>query len=179
MKNSNNTEDGRWGRYGVLCPADDEGEEETSKRRRVAEDQGADDEVKQDEDQGEEEARSVKAPPVPATPSKAEVAQHRLTHRPFRSWCPHCVRGKGRADKHRKSSQKDDETAIPKLCSDYFFIGRRRPLERKERKKRKPQREKGKPRSSSSKIRSAAPYLLTLVLAKAHTKLLRRDSVPT
>ena len=30
----------------------------------------------------EEEARKVKAPPVPPTPSREEVANHRLTHRP-------------------------------------------------------------------------------------------------
>ena len=45
---------------------------------------------------GAEEAREVRAPPIPATPSLEEVTQHQLTHRPFRSWCPHCVRGKGR-----------------------------------------------------------------------------------
>jgi len=27
-------------------------------------------------------------------PSDAEIRAHNLTHLPFRSWCPHCVRGK-------------------------------------------------------------------------------------
>ena len=27
----------------------------------------------------------------PARPSEAEVAEHSLTHLPFRDWCPHCV----------------------------------------------------------------------------------------
>ena len=56
-----------------------------------------DDEQKQGEGeegpQGEEEVRRVKQVLIPNTPSRAEVLEHRLTHRPFRSWCPHCVRG--------------------------------------------------------------------------------------
>ena len=43
----------------------------------------------------EEEARTVHAPPIPNTPTLEEVRQHRLTHYPYRSWCPHCVRGSG------------------------------------------------------------------------------------
>ena len=37
MKNSHHESEGRWGRYGVLCPADEEDAEEASKKRRVAE----------------------------------------------------------------------------------------------------------------------------------------------
>ena len=73
-----------------------------------------------------EEVREVKAPAVPLLPSKEEVLRHRLTHRPFRSWCPHCVRGKGREGPHRKSQQKDTFQGTPKLVSDYFYIGQRK-----------------------------------------------------
>ena len=65
-----------------------------------------------------EEVREVKAPAIPLLPSREEVLRHRLTHRPFRSWCPHCVRGKGRESQHRKSPQKDVVQGIPKLVSD-------------------------------------------------------------
>ena len=75
----------------------------------------------------EEETREVSAPPIPATPTREEVERHRRTHRPFRSWCPHCVRGKGRADRHMASGQKGVESGIPKLASDYFFIWQKRP----------------------------------------------------
>ena len=75
------------------------------------------------EETGEEEARNVKSAPIPTLPSEAEVAQHRLTHRPFRSWCPHCVRGKGRCDPHKRSGQKDEQSGIPKIASDHFFVG--------------------------------------------------------
>ena len=80
-----------------------------------------------------EEVKEVTAPPVPTLPSIAEVLKHRLTHRPYRSWCPHCVKGKGREDKHGQSSQKFIVPGIPKIVADYFFIGRRRSANRTER----------------------------------------------
>ena len=69
---------------GELCPAVDVDEGAPgSKRSRVEEGDGNPAEV---QDQGEsEEARQMKAPPIPSTPSREEVRQHRLTHRPFRS----------------------------------------------------------------------------------------------
>ena len=80
-----------------------------------------------------EEAREGKALPIPDTPSRQEVLLHRLTHRPFRSWCPHCIRGKGRAAQSRKSPQKGEHGEVPKLVSDYFFVGQRRPANQVER----------------------------------------------
>ena len=41
---------------------------------------------------------------VPVLPSEAEVEQHELTHLPFRSWCRHCVRAKGKESPHSESS---------------------------------------------------------------------------
>ena len=85
------------------------------------------------EEEAEGEARAMRSPTIPITPSQAEVMQHRLQHYPFRSWCPHCVRGKGREDRHTKSGQKGEFGGIPKLASDYFYIGIRRPQDRAER----------------------------------------------
>ena len=97
---------------GVLQPVvEEEGKEECMG-------QGGDEEPKDEE---LEEAREVKGPSIPYTPSRAEVIQHRLQHHPYRSWCPHCVRGKGREDRHSKSNQKDSFGGIPKLASDYFL----------------------------------------------------------
>ena len=41
---------------------------------------------------------------VPVFPSEAEVEQHELTHLPFRGWCRHCVRAKGKESPHHESS---------------------------------------------------------------------------
>ena len=57
-----------------------------------------------DEQEGElEEARKAKGIKAPTKPSKEEVNEHMLTHLPFRSWCPHCVRGKSKGRPHRKT----------------------------------------------------------------------------
>ena len=45
---------------------------------------------------GAAEAQPARPGIVPVLPSEAEVEQHELTHLPFRSWCRHCVRAKGR-----------------------------------------------------------------------------------
>ena len=55
--------------------------------------------------------------------SAEEKARHELTHMPFRAWCPHCVRGRGRNRPHLKKKEKDGEVAdnVPKIAMDYFF----------------------------------------------------------
>ena len=55
--------------------------------------------------------------------SAEERARHELTHMPFRAWCPHCVRGRGRNRPHLKKKEKDGEVAdhVPKIAMDYFF----------------------------------------------------------
>ena len=78
----------------VLYPAED-ADESAAKVRRIIKAQSADGssprerEVQKDSEKFEEEARAVHAPPIPMTPTREEVAAHRLTHRPYRAWCPH------------------------------------------------------------------------------------------
>ena len=47
-----------------------------------------------------QESIQVKSLRSPSAPSRQEVLEHSLTHFPFRSWCPHCVKGKAKASKH-------------------------------------------------------------------------------
>ena len=39
------------------------------------------------------------------SPSAEEVDNHNLTHVPYQPWCPHCVRGRGKNDAHRRHHQ--------------------------------------------------------------------------
>ena len=60
----------------------------------------AEDEMEnQNEDDFEEgmmEAKSIKARKAPREPSEEEErCRHEATHLPYRSWCQHCVRGRG------------------------------------------------------------------------------------
>ena len=98
-----------------LMAAGEEGEE-------AAQEQGEEGERRAEEE--EEEARCpVRVPEVP-TVTAEERAKHEVTHMPFRAWCQHCVRGRGRNRPHlRKRGDADGEIAIPKVALDYFFLG--------------------------------------------------------
>ncbi len=75
-------------------------------------------------DQLEEEpgGRGARPGADPGTPTKEEIAKHNIAHIPFRSWCPHCVRGRGRARPHPAHSP-GGERDIPTVATDYCFIG--------------------------------------------------------
>ena len=45
--------------------------------------------------QPEEEVADLKVGADPAQPGAADVAEHRVTHMPYRSWCRHCVVERG------------------------------------------------------------------------------------
>ena len=57
------------------------------------------------EEEGEE-GREALAAPAPRSPSRMERDQHELTHTPYRAWCPHCVRMRGRNTAHREMRRK-------------------------------------------------------------------------
>ena len=46
-----------------------------------------------------------------------------MSHIPFRSWCPHCVRGRGKSYAHRRVHRSDDPDAVPVISIDYGFLG--------------------------------------------------------
>ena len=52
-------------------------------------------------------------------PSRKEIEEHMLTHIPFRSWCPHCVRGKARAKYHKGVK---GEKHVPVISADYMYM---------------------------------------------------------
>ena len=72
-------------------------------------------------EQGEEEGRRMRNIGDPRLPSKKEVDARYLTHVPYRNWCPHCVRGRGRDLDHRRSIE--DERRVPEFSFDYCFMG--------------------------------------------------------
>ena len=67
------------------------------------------------------DARKVKPMHDPRLPSQEEVRFHSLTHLPYRSWCAHCVRGRGREMDHRK--RPAGEEGVPEYHLDYCFPG--------------------------------------------------------
>jgi hypothetical protein len=55
-------------------------------------------------------------------PSLEEQKAHFLTHDPYRSWCEHCVRGKGKLVAFARG-EKDEERKLPEIHVDYCFLG--------------------------------------------------------
>ena len=57
----------------------------------------------------------------PRLPTQAEVDDHNVTHTPYRNWCPHCVRGRGKDLDHRRSVEEDRR--VREFAFDYCFMG--------------------------------------------------------
>ena len=56
----------------------------------------------------------------PRLPSADEIEQHNMTHLPYRSWCPHCIRGKGKTMEHRRAAR---DKSMREIHVDYCFMG--------------------------------------------------------
>ncbi len=58
----------------------------------------------------------------PTKPTPPEIKEHEATHLPYRSWCRHCVRGRGKSHAHQ---QRDAEKSyeVPHVSFDYCFLG--------------------------------------------------------
>ena len=105
----------------MVKPFDPESEGIKGYGTEEREERKEEEEVEADKEEEEgEEAQRAKGTRAPTKPSKEEVDDHMLTHLPFRSWCPHCVRGKSKGKPHRKG--KGEEKEIPTLALDYTFM---------------------------------------------------------
>eukprot|EP00971_Amphidinium_carterae_P067389 1334327-Amphidinium_carterae.1 len=66
-----------------------------------------------------EGVQEVESRRVPKAPSPEEVRIHRLTHCPFRSWCPVRIAARGRDPPHRRRMERN--LSQPQVRLDYFF----------------------------------------------------------
>jgi hypothetical protein len=83
----------------------------------------------------EEDTMGLKAKgsKVDCIPSKEEVEEHlRSGHVPYRSWCKHCIYGRGEDKAHHRGI--GEEGGIPVISMDYCYLYENM-AERKERKK--------------------------------------------
>ena len=71
------------------------------------------DDVQALEEVGDDEAIPATALPSPTQPTLKEIQEHELTHLPPRSWCRHCLRGRGTSLPHFRSETEGERT-IPK-----------------------------------------------------------------
>ena len=71
----------------------------------------------------EEEAEATQTLPTPDTPTRSEVLDHRVCHYPYRTWCKHCVEGRGQEFGHH--SHKGEPRGTPTVSFDYCYVGDR------------------------------------------------------
>ena len=116
------TYSGFWAAAQAMAAADD-----AAPAGRGDEDMGAPEGRPEGVPEREEESEEI-APPAlvhaPANPTRAEVDEHESTgHVQYRTWCRHCVAGRGLGQQHRsrdEESKRDD--GLPIIASDYTFM---------------------------------------------------------
>ena len=114
-----------------LRPVEEQASEEDEDMERARPEgraQGEEEEAEGGEEGMEEEAEVAKVRRSPKGPTKREREQHEATHLPYRNWCRHCVRGRGRnrphaAARNEEEDDEDKERRVPKISIDYFFMG--------------------------------------------------------
>ena len=57
----------------------------------------------------------------PQQPSEQERIEHEMMHLPFRNWCRHCIKGRGREEDCRKSI--NEARQVPEIHLEYMFMG--------------------------------------------------------
>ena len=68
----------------------------------------------------ENEGRRPKMRRDPAAPSPTDIREHRITHTPYRSWCPECVMARGKATGHPMMA--GENKGVPGCHVDYWFM---------------------------------------------------------
>ena len=46
-----------------------------------------------------------------------------VSHIPYRAWCSHCVRGRGKSFAHHRVNRQEDPEEVPVVSIDYGFFG--------------------------------------------------------
>ena len=77
--------------------------------------------IRDEDEEVSEEARDMVSKKVCAAPTAEEVRVHRLTHVPYRAWCPECVAAKGVDDPHRPRGL-EIASELPESHFDYCFL---------------------------------------------------------
>ena len=57
----------------------------------------------------------------PNLPTEEERRAHEVSHVPYRSWCPACVAGRGRSDRHAVATEAEEHTK-PVVSMDYCYL---------------------------------------------------------
>jgi hypothetical protein len=85
---------------------------------------GIDDDVQEELEADDEVQKGIRKTAKlgePREPTAEERNEHEMTHLPYRSWCRHCVRGRGKEAAHRRQGPSEGE--LHELHFDFAFMG--------------------------------------------------------
>ena len=80
----------------------------------------------QEIDAGPDGEAQIKAPRIarnPKEPTSRERELHEVLHLPLRSWCKHCMMGRGKDSYHMRLGDSGD--SVPRIGMDYMFLTER------------------------------------------------------
>ena len=92
-----------------------------SDERKVGEDTEEDEKDADPTGQYEFGERKTRRMRDPREQTREEREEHEKTHLPFRSWCKHCVRGRGKQLPHYRGTQ---QTTMSEVHFDYGLLGK-------------------------------------------------------
>ena len=69
---------------------------------------------------GPDEVQDQRVLKSPDLPTLSELQKHRITHLPYRAWCPECVEAFAREMAHKLSTKEKRDS--PLISVDYFFL---------------------------------------------------------
>ena len=69
----------------------------------------------------EQEAGISRAVAFPIRPTEKMIQEHEVCHLPFRSWCPHCIKGRGRTNPQKSHAEHHKQDSIPVATIDLTY----------------------------------------------------------
>ena len=60
--------------------------------------------------------------PVPPEPSESEKMKHELTHIPCQPWCTPCIKGKAKAEPHKRTERIIEDSELSVVQCDYLVL---------------------------------------------------------
>ncbi len=75
----------------------------------------------EDEDEEEMADRDVPILRTPYEPTRNDIEEHMVMHMHFRSWCPHCVRGRASTGFQKAGNSGKSEDSVPVVAVDYMY----------------------------------------------------------
>ena len=81
--------------------------------------QGQEDDGMEGDERIQEEAAVPKVARNPGQPTQRERELHEATHIPPRSWCTHCMQGRGKDHYHKRLENSNE---APRVGMDYMFL---------------------------------------------------------